>query len=111
MPAHRVVLSRLASRDIRAIRDYLWVHASPAIARKVVVQLLSAVDSLEANAHRGTMVDEFYALGQGPVRQLVSKPYRIIYHVSAGRVLIVLVCDGRRNVSALWQQRMLAWPV
>ena len=111
MAAHRVVLSRLASRDIKAIRDYLWVHASPATARKVVVQLLTAVESLEANARRGAMVDEFHALGQGAVRQLVSKPYRIIYHASAERALILLVCDGRRNVSALWQRRMLAWPV
>jgi toxin ParE1/3/4 len=111
MAAHRVVLSRLASRDIKAIRDYLWLQASPRAARKAVDQLLAAVGSLEANAHRGASVEELYALGQGPVRQLVSRPYRIIYHASPERVLVLLVCDGRRNVSALWQQRMLAWPV
>lgn len=110
MTRHRVILSHWASRDIRGIGDFLYVNASPRAAIKVVEQLLAAVASLEANAHRGSMVDELSALGQGTARQIVSKPYRIIYHVNAERVLVVMVCDGRRNVTSLVQQRMLGWP-
>ena len=110
MTRYRVVLSRAAAVDIRAIRDHLRAHASPRVVRKTIEQLLAVVDSLEAHAQRGAPVDELFALGQWAARQVVARPYRVIYHVHADRVLIVMVCDGRRDVAALVQQRMLAWP-
>ncbi|MGH8035869.1 MAG: hypothetical protein ACREO9_11630 [Lysobacterales bacterium] len=45
-------------------------------------------------------------LGIDRYRQVFFKPYRIIYHVRDHRVIVNLIADGRRDMSALLQRRL-----
>jgi toxin ParE1/3/4 len=40
-------------------------------------------------------------------RQAFFKPYRLIYRVEAGRVYVYLIADGRRDMQAILQRRLL----
>ncbi|MEI7614708.1 MAG: type II toxin-antitoxin system RelE/ParE family toxin, partial [Betaproteobacteria bacterium] len=40
-------------------------------------------------------------------RQVILKPYRIIYRVLGGKVVISLVADGRRDMTTLLAQCLL----
>lgn len=56
---------------------------------------------------RGRIVPELRDLALEPWRELIERPFRIIYRISDARVLIVAVLDGRRDVEDLLLQRLL----
>ena len=40
-------------------------------------------------------------------REVHFKPYRIVYRVSDGAVHVLMIADGRRDMEALLQRRLL----
>jgi toxin ParE1/3/4 len=42
--------------------------------------------------------------------EILFKPYRIIYHIRDQRVVVNLIADGRRDMTALLQRRLTAVP-
>jgi toxin ParE1/3/4 len=58
-------------------------------------------------AHRGRVVPELRELSLEPWRELLVKPYRIIYRISGPQVLIIAVLDGRRDVEDTLLRRLL----
>jgi len=46
-------------------------------------------------------------LGIRDYRQTWFKPYRVVYRVLERRVVIYLIADGRRDMQALLQRRLL----
>ncbi len=51
--------------------------------------------------------DEFLDMGIREYRQVLSRPYRIIYRVIGESVYVFLIADGRRNMRTLLQRRLL----
>ena len=56
---------------------------------------------------RGSNPKELVALGIKDYRQTAFKPYRVIYRVLGGRVVIYLIVDGRRDMQSLLARRLL----
>ena len=60
---------------------------------------------------RGAWTKELLALGIREYRETYFKPYRVIYRVSQSdtrpMVYVYLIVDGRRDLQALLQRRML----
>jgi len=50
---------------------------------------------------------ELEALGILDYRQLALPPYRLIYRVAAKKVFIFVIADGRRDMQALLERRLL----
>jgi len=46
-------------------------------------------------------------LGIREYRQTIFKPYRMIYRIIGKTVYIYLIADGRRNMQALLERRLL----
>ena len=63
--------------------------------------------SLSENPERGTYPKELLAVGLREHREIFYKPYRIIYRVMAENVYVMVIADGRRDVQALLQRRLL----
>jgi toxin ParE1/3/4 len=57
---------------------------------------------------RGGVPNELDALGVRDYRQLLSRPYRIIYHFDDKVVDILMIADGRRDMQTLLTHRLLA---
>ena len=105
---HAVRLTRDASRDLEDIADFLASHESPQRAAHVLDRIGAAILALGEHPHRGPGPPELTALGIRVYRQVFFKPYRIIYRIDGPAVHVMLVADGRRDMQALLERRLLA---
>ncbi|MDT8366914.1 MAG: type II toxin-antitoxin system RelE/ParE family toxin [bacterium] len=107
MKKHVVYLTDDALKDVEEIFDYITDHDTPEKATHVLNQLEKTFDSLRTSPARGAIPTELLDLGMHDYREVFFKPYRVIYKVLSEGVYIYLVVDGRRDLQALLQRRLL----
>jgi toxin ParE1/3/4 len=103
----KVVLTADAEEDLRDIVDFIDQHDGWVRADEVLSQLETAVDRLETFPVKNPIVKELRDIGVMDFREAYFKPYRLVYRVSEKRVDVHLICDGRRDMTTLLQQRLL----
>lgn len=96
-----------AVRDLEEIDDWIARHDSPARAAHVSGKIEAAVATLKRFPERGRHPAELLALGIRDYRETSFKPYRILYYVDGRRVYVTLIADGRRDMKALLERRLL----
>lgn len=104
---YEVVLTQDAESDLEHIYQYIVEHDSKASADYVLERLLHVSDSLAAYPERGSVPKELRSLGMAEYRQVLFKPYRVIYRVHGDQVVVYLIADGRRDMQSLLARRML----
>ena len=107
MPKRRdVVVSENALRDMEEIYLYIAQESGTLVAMKILDALEKCCDSLNELPDRGNRPKESLAVGIVKYRELHYKPYRLIYDVGDKTVTVHAVLDGRRNMTALLEQRL-----
>jgi len=96
-----------AARDLEDLYDYIELHDVPGKADHVLEQIEKGFTSLSENPQRGAYPKELLAIGLREYREIFFKPYRIIYRVMAENVYVLVITDGRRDMQALLQRRLL----
>lgn len=104
---YHVRLTANAYADLADIASYLQSEASPAIAADFLDDMLELVDSLAVFPEPGSVPRELQALGIVDFRQASKHPYRMIYRIEDRTVFVLVVADGRRDMDALLQHRLL----
>lgn len=104
---HRVLITAGAASDLASIHRYRLEHIGAASADELLDQLTSVIDGLARMPQRGSVPRELASLGITVFRQVVAAPYRVVYRVSGRDVIIQLVADGRRDMAALLERRLL----
>lgn len=102
-----VLLTEGAEQDLEAIHDYISEFDCVANANHVLDGLMDVVESLSTFPDRGSYPKELVGLGIKEYRQTFFKPYRVIYRVTGGRVMIYLIADGRRDMQSALARRLL----
>ncbi len=102
-----VLLTDDAAHDLEDLCDYIDLHDVPSKADYVLEQIEKVFSNLSENPHRGACPKELLAVGLREYREIFFKPYRIIYRVMEGDVYVLLIVDGRRDMQALLQRRLL----
>jgi len=102
-----VLLTADAANDLEELYDYIGIHDSPGKAEQVLAKIEKTFDSLSESPERGAYPKELLALGIRDYREIFFKPYRVIYRVMGDLVYILLIVDGRRDMQALLQRRLL----
>lgn len=107
--SHRfdVRLTSGAERDLAAIYAYLVAHAGAAVADTLLDEVTAQIETLEHFPERGAIPKELQALGMTDFRQTLCGPYRLIYRVLDTVVFVIVIADGRRDMGALLQRRLL----
>lgn len=105
--AFKVMLTVDAVRDLEDIYDYIAAHDSKESATHVLDQIEQAFQSLARLPERGAYPKELMAVGIRQFREVFFKPYRIVYQVLSETVYVMLIADGRRDMQALLQRRLL----
>lgn len=109
----KVILTHDARQDILDIIAYTRDHfGKPQVKLRQIFN--TALQSLREQPYKGAWVLELAQFGNTEYRQLVRKPFRIIYliteaptkNLQAITVAILLCADGRRNFSTLLQKRL-----
>lgn len=107
MPRHIAVqIGRGAKADLRYIRDNLIDRAGRDVADGVTRKILDLLDKLGQFPELGAVPDEVQFLGLHNIRQLSLRPYRVIYQVAPGKVTILMIVDGRRDLQPLLRRRL-----
>jgi toxin ParE1/3/4 len=102
-----VELTQGAEDDLEAIHAYLAVHRSAEAGESLLNAFLEKISTLERYPERGSVPKELEALGVRDFRQILLDPYRLIYRVTARKVIILVIADGRRDMQALLERRLL----
>ncbi|HNY86388.1 MAG TPA: type II toxin-antitoxin system RelE/ParE family toxin [Candidatus Hydrogenedentes bacterium] len=103
-----VFLTEDALRDLEDITAHIAAHDSPQAARRVLDKISDAVTRLSEMPDRGNVPPELLETGIRDYREVRFKPYRILYVVIERRVHILLIADGRRDLRALLERRLLS---
>jgi toxin ParE1/3/4 len=104
---HQVILTEDAQRDLEELYDFIAEHDAPAKADHVLDRIEELLISLSKFPERGAWTKELLALGIREYRETYFKPYRLIYRVLGSKVYVYLIVDGRRDLQALLQRRLL----
>ena len=102
-----VQLTKDAARDLEEICDYVDRHDASGRADHVLKQIEKAFHSLSEHPQRGNSPKELLDIGIREYREIFFKPYRIIYRVMGDNVYVLVIADGRRDMQALLQRRLL----
>jgi toxin ParE1/3/4 len=102
-----VLLTDDAAHDLEELCDYIARHAAPEKADYVLEQIEKAFNRLAESPERGAWPKELLALGIREYREIFFKPYRILCRVIGNDVFVLLIADGRRDMQALLQRRLL----
>jgi toxin ParE1/3/4 len=102
-----VFLTNDAARDLDELYDHIAVHHALQEADYVLEEIEKAFSRLSEFPERGAYPRELLALGIREYREVLFKPYRIIYRVMDKNVYVLLIADGRRDMQSLLQRRLL----
>ena len=96
-----------AAADLEEIFDYLSRQDGPGRAEQVLERIEQTFHALSAFPERGRHPRELLELGIREYREVFFKPYRIIYRGAGAGVYVLVIADGRRDMRALLQRRLL----
>ncbi len=89
-----IIWSPQSLRDLEAIRGYI-AQDSPRYAELVVQRIVAVVERLEAFPESGRVVPE---LNSPEIREVIVKPYRVVYRRRAEAVEIATVFRSSRQL-------------
>ena len=85
-----------ATNQLGAIAEYISL-ASPVYAEQVVERIVSRLRQAQQFPESGRRVPE---AGNADPRELVERPYRIIYRVRAAAIEVVTILHGRQDLQS-----------
>ncbi len=92
----------------RAVRDDFGpAHGEGFRSDYVLDRIQKVIDTLATFPERGSYPKELLALGIREYRRTFFKPYRVIYRIIGQDVYVYLIADGRRDMQALLERRLL----
>ena len=103
---YRVIWARAASEDLADLVAYIAAD-SPSNARRLLQRLEEKASALDVAPERGRIVPELGKFGIRAFREIIVRPYRLVYRLAEGRVSVVAVFDGRRDLEDVLLERLV----
>jgi len=104
---YQVIITSEAEKDILDIYDYIAKKDTLQNAEYVLDNLESLILSLEESPERGHYPPELSIQGIKEFKEIIFKPYRAIYEIIGSKVIVHLCVDGRRDMKALLERRLI----
>lgn len=101
-----VLWAEEAVRDLEEIVSYVAAD-SPVNAKNLLAKLRRRAEALDTAPLRGRVVPELARFAIRSWRELVVKPYRIIYRVAEKDVYVLAIFDGRRDLEDVLLERLI----
>ena len=102
----RAQWAEAAVRDLEELISYIAAD-SPLNAERILDKLEKRAQTLESTPVRGRVVPELAHFGIRNWRELIVKPYRIIYRIDEDTVNVLAMLDGRRDLQDLLLERLI----
>ena len=107
MTSFSVYLLSGAKQDLLHLHSYVAVNDSLKKAGGLIDRLQRTCAKLKSMPERGRIPPELERIGIREFREIIFKPYRIIYSVVKSQVLVYCILDGRRDLQDLLEERLL----
>ena len=104
--SYRIEFTQWAEADIDGIVMYIAENDSIPRAVEVYLKIKEKIVSLEEFADRGRIVPELKRIRVMDYKELIYRPYRIVYRVEHKTVFIIAIFDGRRYLDDIIYQRI-----
>jgi toxin ParE1/3/4 len=95
-----------ALEDLVSVLSHIAAE-NPAVAAATTIRLLQRAESLRTLTPRGRTVAELREIGVSRYRELIERPWRLIYAVEPERVAVVAVLDSRRDLQTQLLERLI----
>ncbi len=105
--AHRVFWAPSAIDDLDEILDYVAAQDGAEAAVRLYDWIARRIESLALHPRRCRVVPELARFGIKAYRELIASPYRVFVRIREGRVNIVAIIDGRRDLEELLISRVM----
>ncbi|MBY4610638.1 type II toxin-antitoxin system RelE/ParE family toxin [Rhizobium sp. 9T] len=102
---YRVLFAEEAERDIEDLYRFIAGRDGTATAERVLTEIESACADLFPV--RGNIPKELTAIGLTEYREQHHKPWRMIYRIIDTDVVVYCVVDGRRDMQAFLERRLI----
>jgi toxin ParE1/3/4 len=102
-----VYLIKDAEDDLFDMYQYVARNDSVGHADSLIGKLETTILGLEVMPDRGHIPPELERIGVMEFREVLLKPYRIMYQPIGKSVYVHCILDGRRDLQDLLQQRVL----
>ncbi|MCP4681949.1 MAG: type II toxin-antitoxin system RelE/ParE family toxin [Desulfobacterales bacterium] len=102
---YEIVWARIAETDLKEIVNYIAID-SPANALEIFRKIKKNASSLYTMPERCRIVPELKEQGIMQYRELIIKPWRIIFRVAEKKVYVLSVLDSRRNIEDILLERL-----
>ena len=106
MKAREVFWARTAAEDLAAVLDHIAAE-NPDAAREVLRRIRERAQTLNAFSTRGRVVPELRGIGAIQYRELIERPWRLIYRIDRDRIVVVALLDARRDLVAVLLERLV----
>ena len=104
--AYKVYWASVAENDLLGIILYI-AEDSPSNAQKILSKIQTRTAKLNLTPERGRIVPELLRQGISSYREIVLRPWRVIYKIEGSKVFVISVIDSRRNVEDILLARLL----
>ena len=104
--AYKVHWANIAEADLVGIIEYI-AEDSITNAVQAFEKLKGKAASLNQFPEKGRIVPELKEHGVSLYRELIVKPWRIIYRISGKNIYVLSVVDSRQNVEDILLKRFL----
>ncbi len=106
MAEFRVFWTEAARTDLETIVDFI-AEENPSNALSTLDRLDGRARALRRFPERGRLVSELRNVDVFLYRELIEKPWRIIYRYDDKRVYVMAVLDSRRDLASLLLERLV----
>lgn len=103
--AFRIEWARTAKLDLEAVVDFI-AQNSPQNALRVLHKIRGKAETLKHHPLRTRPLPELLHIPGLSYRELVLKPWRLIYQVRDNLVVILAFLDGRRDLEDVLYERL-----
>jgi plasmid stabilization system protein ParE len=105
MAEYKILWTDSARTDLEAIVEFI-PEEDPRIALGVLERLEKRARALRRFPDRGRVVSEMRTLDVFLYRELIERPWRMIYRFDDKRVYVLAVLDSRRELTSLLLERL-----
>lgn len=102
---YEIAWARTAETDLKEIVNYIAI-GSPENALRIFKKIKNNASSLYSTPERCRIVPELKEQGIMQYRELIVKPWRIIYRIAEKKVYVLSVLDSRRNIEDILLERL-----
>ena len=106
MHERRVRWTETARADLALIVDFI-AEDSVENAAGLLDRLEERAEALRLAADRGRVVPELKVVDVFQYRELIERPWRIVYRIEPDQVVVLAVLDGRRDLVSLMLERLV----